>query len=83
MDIIEFMGPGVWSVSDKHQFADKQQKMKGRAPKVSCSSQKVGGKTWRLFLGSVKNARFYITKVQPMSVNQQGSIRKTVIFEFC
>ena len=25
IDIIEFTGPGVWSVSDKYQFADKRQ----------------------------------------------------------
>ena len=62
IDIIEFTGPGVWSVSDKYQFADKQQKMKGRAPKVSCSSQKVGGNTWRPFWRSVKNAQFHPTK---------------------
>ena len=62
IDIIEFTGPGVWSVSDKYQFADKRQKMKGRAPKVSCSSQKVGGKTWRSFWRSVKNAQFHPTK---------------------
>ena len=36
--------------------------MKGRAPKVSCSSQKVGGKTWRPFWRSVKNAQFHPTK---------------------
>ena len=62
IDVSEFTGPGVWSVSDKYQFADKQQKMKGRAPKVSCSSQKVGGRTWRPFWRSVKNAQFHPTK---------------------
>ena len=62
IDIIEFTGPGVWSVSDKYQFADKRQKMKGRASKVSCSSCKVGEKTWRLFWRSVKNAQFHPTK---------------------
>ena len=36
--------------------------MKGRAPKVSCSSQKVGGNTWRPFWRSVKNAQFHPTK---------------------
>ena len=62
IDIIEFTGPGVWSVSDKYQFADKWQKMKGMASKVSCSSRKVGGKTWRPFWRSVKNAQFHPTK---------------------
>ena len=37
-------------------------KMKGRASKVSCSSQKVGGNTWRPFWRSVKNAQFHPTK---------------------
>ena len=36
--------------------------MKGRASKVSCSSQKVGGNTWRPFWRSVKNAQFHPTK---------------------
>ena len=62
IDISEFTGPGVWSVSDKYQFADKWQKMKGMASKVSCSSRKVGGKTWRPFWRSVKNAQFHPTK---------------------
>ena len=62
IDIIEFTGPDVWSVSDKHQFADKRQKMKGRAPKVSYLSRKVGWKSWRPFGCSVKNAQFHLTK---------------------
>ena len=36
--------------------------MKGRAPKVSCLSQKVGGKTWRPFWRGAKNAQFHSTK---------------------
>ena len=36
--------------------------MKGMASKVSCLSRKVGGKTWRPFCRSVKNARFHPTK---------------------
>ena len=36
--------------------------MKGWAYKVSCSSRKVGGKTWRSFWHSVKNAQFHPTK---------------------
>ena len=32
------------------------QKIKGRASKVSFSSQKVSRKMWRYFLGNVKNA---------------------------
>ena len=46
----------------KHQFADKRQKMKGRAPKVSYLSRKVGWKSWRPFGCSVKNAQFHLTK---------------------
>ena len=68
-------GTGVWTVSDKCRFVGKRKKMKGRAPKVSCSSRKVGRKLWRLFLRSVKNARFHITKLRPMSMHHQGSIR--------
>ena len=62
IDIIEFTGPGVWSVSDKRQFVGKRQKIKGRASKVSCSAQKVVGNTWRPWGRFVKNAQFHPTK---------------------
>ena len=62
IDIIEFTGPGVWSVSDKRQFVGKRQKNKGRASKVSCSAQKVVGNTWRPWGRFVKNAQFHPTK---------------------
>ena len=62
IDIIEFTGPCVWSVSDKRQFVGKRQKNKGRASKVSCSAQKVVGNTWRPWGRFVKNAQFHPTK---------------------
>ena len=50
-----------------------------RWPKVSCLSWKVCRKTWRPFLRSVKNAWFHITKLRPMSMHNQGSIRISVL----
>ena len=59
---IQTSGTGVWTISDKYRFVRKRQKLKGRASKVSCSSQKVGGNTWGPFWRSVKNAQFHPMK---------------------
>ena len=48
-----FFGPGVL----RKGGSSLAQKIKGRASKVSFSSQKVSRKMWRYFLGNVKNAQ--------------------------